>query len=1316
MGDTVTTLIATYNLPLVVLSIGIAIVASYTALDLVGRVSVAQGRDRQLWLIGGAIALGIGIWSMHFIGMLAYELPIPVSYDFAIVLVSMVVAIIASGMALFIVSRQQLSIPALIAGGIFMGFGIAAMHYIGMAAMRLRAIAHYNQTLVALSVVIAIGASLVALWLAFQLRDDNTMTGSVRRFGSAIVMGNAIAGMYYTAMAAVSFTPSSQSRVLSFRVIDNSILAMGIAVATAIVLAIAMLASIFDQRLNVQVARAEALRQSEERFRCLLQNTSDIIVIIAADGTINSVSVSVKRILGYTPQDWLGKTAVELVHPEDRDKAENFFQQALASSGTEIWAEFRLQNAAGEARDFEVIANNLLAQPEVAGIVATYRDITVRKRDREELRKSEERYSAFVEQSSEGIWCFELEQPLSIELSEDEQIEHFYQYAYLAECNNAMAQMYGFSSATEIVGLRLGEFLDRADAYNIEYLRNFIRSGYRLNNAESHEFDRHGNLKYFLNTLVGIVEHGVLVRAWGTQLDVTQRKQIEAELNNSQERLTLAQKAAKIGTFEWNIQTDEVTWTEELEALYGLTPGSFGGKYDNWAQKLYPGDRARAEQEVRKAATEGTELDTEFRILWTDGSLHWIAAKAHVFYDDTGKPLRMIGVNMDITKRKQAEEALKDSEERFRKLAEKARVIPWEADATTGKFIYVGPQAVEILGYPLSNWYADNFWVEHIHPEDREWALKYCLDSSASLDNYEFEYRMLAADGRVVWLYDIVNVVRSEDGPQLLRGFLIDITDRKRAETKLRLSEERFRMLLENVKDYAIFLLDTQKRVVSWGAGAENILGYQEVDILGESSSIIFTPEDLERGEDKKELNKAVTEGRAENERWHVRKDGTRFWGNGIMAALRDESGQLQGFAKIMRDFTERKQAEEEREQLLAREQAARAEAEAANRIKDEFLATLSHELRTPLNAMLGWTQLLRTRNFNEETTARALETIDRNTKSLAQLIEDVLDVSRIITGKFRMNVCPVELVPIIEAAIETVRTAADAKQIQIQSGLDSSVGTILGDANRLQQVVWNLLSNAVKFTPRGGRVEVRLERINSRVQIRVSDTGQGISPEFLPYVFDRFRQADSSMTRVHGGLGLGLAIVRHVVELHGGTVYAESPGLGQGATFIVELPFMAVDVLATSKLEQVQPKLTDEMPNLCPLELEGLKVLVVDDEPDARDLIATVLGQCGAEVEVAASAVEALETIEKWQPDVLVSDIGMPGEDGYTLIRKLRALEAQRGGQIPAVALTAYARAEDRTQALLAGFQLHVPKPVDPSELAVVVGNLVGRNNLVSD
>ncbi|MBD1889130.1 response regulator [Coleofasciculus sp. FACHB-SPT9] len=541
------------------------------------------------------------------------------------------------------------------------------------------------------------------------------------------------------------------------------------------------------------------------------------------------------------------------------------------------------------------------------------------------------------------------------------------------------------------------------------------------------------------------------------------------------------------------------------------------------------------------------------------------------------------------------------------------------------------------------------------------------------------------------------------------------------SEKALRLNEERFLMLLENMKDYAIFFLDPDGRVIKWGAGAESILGYQEAEILGKSGSIIFTPEDRDRGEDRKERVKALTEGRAENERWHVRKDGSRFWGSGIVTSLRDESGQVQGLAKIMRDFTERKQAEEERTRLLARAQEARTQAESANRMKDEFLATLSHELRSPLNAMLGWTSLLRTRKFDAATTARAIETIERNAKAQARLIEDLLDVSRIIRGQLRLTVRPLELIPVIESAINTVRPAADAKNIQVHLLLDTFVGSISGDPDRLQQIIWNLLTNAIKFTPEGGRVQVYLRGDRSHAEISVRDTGEGISPDFLPYVFDRFRQADNSITRSYTGLGLGLAIVRHLVELHGGTVRAESPGEGQGSTFIVKLPLLnsagvkkrteEEESLCSSQSSALNPQ--ESPPTLWESPLDGLQILVVDDEADARELLKSILEQYGAEAIAAASAEEAIGTIQQSKPDLLISDIGMPNEDGYSLIRRVRALEAEKG-QIPSVALTAYVRVDDQKAALSAGFQSHVAKPIDPTELIAVVASLVGRTGNV--
>ncbi|MBW8875627.1 MAG: response regulator [Acidobacteria bacterium] len=411
---------------------------------------------------------------------------------------------------------------------------------------------------------------------------------------------------------------------------------------------------------------------------------------------------------------------------------------------------------------------------------------------------------------------------------------------------------------------------------------------------------------------------------------------------------------------------------------------------------------------------------------------------------------------------------------------------------------------------------------------------------------------------------------------------------------------------------------------------------------------------------------------------------------------------------ELKKEIRVREWAEQERARLLVLEQAARKHAEEANRIKDEFLATLSHELRTPLNAILGWVQVLRTGKLDDAASARALETIERNSRAQAQLIADLLDVSRIITGKLRLDFKPVEMSRIIDAALDSVRPAADAKAIRLVVSLAPLASPVLGDSDRLQQVVWNLLSNAIKFTPRDGRVEVRLWESRPHAVIQVSDSGIGIRTDFLPYVFDRFRQAESTLTRSHGGLGLGLSIVRHLVELHGGTVEVDSAGEGQGAIFRVSIPLRAAatDEHTADRRPGPPAQHVWNLPGL----LKDLRVLVVEDEADTRDLLVLALEQCGAEVSAFATVPEALASFDAAVPDVLVSDIGVPFEDGYSFIRKVRAREAGHGRDVPAAALTAYARTEDRERALEAGFQTHLAKPVDPSELIAAVARLAGR------
>lgn len=398
-----------------------------------------------------------------------------------------------------------------------------------------------------------------------------------------------------------------------------------------------------------------------------------------------------------------------------------------------------------------------------------------------------------------------------------------------------------------------------------------------------------------------------------------------------------------------------------------------------------------------------------------------------------------------------------------------------------------------------------------------------------------------------------------------------------------------------------------------------------------------------------------------------------------------------------------------EEKRLFAAERQARELAEQANRLKDEFLATVSHELRTPLNHMLGWILLLRGGRLAPDKAAEALDTIERNARAQNRLVDDLLDVSRIVTGKLQLHIQSVVPAQVIEAAVASARPAAEARGVRLEVILDSRPGVISGDPDRLQQIVWNLVSNAIRFTPKGGRVQVRLERARSHIEILVSDTGEGIQPEFLPQVFDRFSQADSSFRRRHGGLGLGLAIVRHLVELHGGEVSASSPGLGQGATFTVRLPLTVMHRTApVPELPEISVQSRTAVEGL--QRLDGVRVLVVDDEAEARLLLATILTQNGAEARTAGSMLEAISSLDTWAPDVLVSDIGMPNGDGYDLIRRVRQLNAATGRWLPAVALTAYAHTEDRMRALAAGFQMHVTKPVEPRELLRVIASLTGR------
>jgi PAS domain S-box-containing protein len=665
-----------------------------------------------------------------------------------------------------------------------------------------------------------------------------------------------------------------------------------------------------------------------------------------------------------------------------------------------------------------------------------------------------------------------------------------------------------------------------------------------------------------------------------------------------------------------------------------------------------------------------------------------------------------------------SKEDLRQSEERFRLLVESVRdyaifmldpeghVLTWNAGAQRFK----GYRADEIIGKHFSVFYPDDArqkrWPEHE------------LEVAKETGVFEDEGWRVRKDGTLFWANVVITTLRDADGQ--LVGFAKvtrDLTQRRAHEEELRRSEERFRLLLEGVAEYAIFMLDPNGKVATWNTGAARIKGYTADEIIGQHFSVFYPQDAKDSGWPDHELQVAAEKGSFVDTGWRLRKDGTTFWANVTITAIRDDSGQLIGYAKLTRDMTEAKRIEamehdnRQREEMLDAERSARMAAQRATRLKDEFLATLSHELRTPLSAILGWTQLLLRDGppKRPDEQIRAIEVIDRNARAQVQLIDDLLDLSRIMTGKLRLDLHQISFASVIEAAVDSAMPAAEAKGIRMKAILGAGRDVISADGGRLQQVVWNLLTNAIKFTPKGGQVQVLLQRVNSHLELSVSDTGIGIPPDYLPYVFDRFSQKDSSTTRTFGGLGLGLAICKQLVELHGGSIRAASQGEGAGATFSVHLPLSIVQLQDESS-PRIHPTAETQPGELLSLpRLEGVHVFSVDDEPDARDLLRAVLEGQGAKVTSFSGGEEALAALNTAKPTVLVCDVGMPKMDGYQLIRTLRAKEP-RSERVPALALTAFARAEDRKRSLVAGYQAHLAKPFDVGELILVIADLVGR------
>ncbi|GAA6621551.1 ATP-binding protein [Scytonema sp. NUACC26] len=651
--------------------------------------------------------------------------------------------------------------------------------------------------------------------------------------------------------------------------------------------------------------------------------------------------------------------------------------------------------------------------------------------------------------------------------------------------------------------------------------------------------------------------------------------------------------------------------------------------------------------------------------------------------------------------RKQAEVALRESEERFRNMADNAPFMVWVTDPT-GYCTYLSQSWYDFTGQTEETGLGLG-WLDVVHPEDCEYSRNIFLEANKRGDAFRLEYRLRRKDGEYRSCIDAGSPWFGGDGQ--FKGYIgsvIDISERKQMEEALQLGLDRLDIVIEGAQ-VGLWYCDLPLDKLVWNDQCKTHFGLPpDTEVSIDTFYEQLHPDDRERVQ--RVVGDAI-EGRANYDVDYrtVAPNGQMRWIRAVGRVTYDVNQIPKRFDGITIDITEHKRQVEEREHLLRREQSAREQAESANRIKDEFLAVLSHELRTPLNPILGWTSFLRKGSLDAAKTAYALETIERNAKLQVQLIEDLLDISRILRGKLSLNVMPVDLSAAISAALETVRLAAQAKSLQIQTTISPTVGTISGDAGRLQQVLWNLLSNAVKFTPQGGQITIALTIAGTHAQIQVTDTGIGINPDFLPYIFEHFRQEDGATTRKFGGLGLGLAIARQIVEMHGGTVQAESPGVGKGATFTVKLPLLGSRELGVGSREDNSASLP-----IAHSPLMGLRVLVVDDEVDTRELIAFVLEQAGAIVTSVPSALAALEVIAQSKPAVLLSDIGMPEMDGYMLMQHIRAMSPSQ--QISAIALTAFAGESDRQLALRAGFQKHISKPIEPDMLVQAIASLIGN------
>lgn len=992
------------------------------------------------------------------------------------------------------------------------------------------------------------------------------------------------------------------------------------------------------------------------------------------------INSQVVDLLGYEPQQISEMGAdflVRVMHPEDLARFSAYIETLNRANGREIANfEYRMRHQNGEWRWFssEDRVYSRTEDGSVEQILGVAKDITQIKQTEVELTNTNSILQSVIEGSADAIFV------------KDRQ-----------GCYVTVNQ-----SAANWLGLTVEEIVGRDDRtlFNseiaeaiLEVDRQVIADNKVISFEEKIDFPAKTR-SLFTNKYPWRDDTGRILGVIGISKDITPLKESEQKLRANEQLLRLALSSAKAASWNWEIATEKIVWSPESYDLYGFEP-KIESTYEIWKSILYPEDFEATERELERVlADPSAELRFEFRIVHPQKGIRWILGVGNVTRNQSGEPVSFSGINLDISEqqaalreRKQAEEKLRRNEQHLRRVID-SLLIYVGVLTPDGVLIEVNRTALEHANLRsedvLNKPFAETYWWS-FDPEIQA-QLNEAIERAAAGERVRYDTVSRMSENNLIQNdFSIVPIFNDDGEVEYLIPSGIDISDREASKQALQQSEYELRLITEIIPQQ-IWTATPDGKIEYINQRWQEYTGVTLEQIQGDGWSTIIHPDDLERV--RETWDRAIAFGKKYNIEARLRSADRKYnWFLGRARPLRNERGDIVKWYGTNTNINRIKELEEtlrqQTEDLIQ-----------ANQLKDEFLAIVSHELRTPLNPILGWSQLLTAGKLDAEKTAQGVEIIQRNAKLQAQLIDDLLDVARILRGKLALKLTPLNLESIIRSALATVQLTAEAKSIQINTEFEPNIGQVAGDAGRLQQVIWNLVSNAIKFTPESGQVKVSLKRIGKKAQILVTDTGQGIDREFLPYVFERFRQAESSSTRNFGGLGLGLAIVRHLTELHGGTVAVSSPGLGQGATFRIELP-----LINTSTIEQPEKEIALSVK---PERFGGLQVLVVDDELDSLDILTLILQQEGAEVISVTSANEAIEAFNYSTPDLIISDIGMPQVDGYTLITQIRQLP--QGKNVPAIALTAYAGEVNKQRSIDAGYQKHLAKPINIDELISVI------------